>query len=361
MAKDYYQILGVSRDASEDDIKKAYRKLAHQYHPDKEGGNESKFKEINEAYQVLSNAQKRARYDRFGDAAEGPGFSPGSGFDFSGFGQGFGQQGFEGFDFGDIFGEFFGGKGRRAGRAGERGRDIAVDVEITLEDAFRGAERVFELKKLDRCTRCSGNGAEPNTPIKTCPTCQGSGYLREARQTFLGTIATETVCARCRGEGKTPEKPCSACRGEGRTPEVKKISLRIPQGIRDGEMIKIAGEGEAGLTGKRAGDLYATIHVKPHPHFRRDGDDIRLARDVSFAQMALGGTVEIPTLDGTVRMEIPPGTDPGKTLRLRGKGMPRLHGRGRGDMIVEIRLQTPKKLSRRARELLGELDREMGQ
>lgn len=352
--KDYYDSLGVPRGASDEEIKKGYRRLAHQYHPDKTGGDEAKFKEINEAYQVLSSKEKRAQYDQFGTTFEGVGPGGFGGFDFS---QGFG--GLDQFDLGDMFGDFFGTRARKRGRARERGQNIAVDVEIALEDAANGAERTFELKKLDRCSRCGGNGAEPGTAIKPCPACHGSGYVREARRTFLGTFSTETVCVKCGGEGKTPEKSCADCRGEGRVSEIKEITLRIPQGIRDGEIIKITGEGEAGPYGRDAGDLYATIHIKAHPYFTRDEDDIRYVKEVSFADAALGATVPVPTLEGTVRMEIPVGIDSGKVLRLRGKGMPRLHGRGRGDILVTIQVATPKKLSKRARELLEELGKEL--
>jgi molecular chaperone DnaJ len=361
MSKDYYNILGVPKGASDDEIKKAFRKLAHEHHPDKQGGNEQKFKEINEAYQVLSDKEKRAQYDQFGTTFNGSQSQGGfEGFDFSDFMRG-GAGGFGGADLGDIFGEMFGaGTRRRAGRREERGQDIAVDMEISLEDAFNGADRVFDLKRMRRCVRCSGTGAEPGSVHKTCSVCSGSGYVREARRTFFGTFATESVCPHCKGEGKVPEKSCGECKGQGRVSRIEKVSLHIPAGIRDGEVIKLTGEGESGLYGRHSGDLYATMHVVSHPLFKRDGDDILHTAHISVADASLGSdSLVVPTIDGKAKITIPAGTDSGTVFRLREKGMPRLRGRGRGDMLVTVQVDTPKRLSRRAKELMDELKKEL--
>src|SRR3989338_69511 len=362
MAKDYYNILGVSKGASDDEIKKAYRKLAHQHHPDKQGGDEKKFKEINEAYQVLSNKEKRAQYDQFGAAFDQAGSNGGfGGFDFSDFMRGSGGGGVE-FDLGDAFGDLFGGGGRRTRRSQQEdgGHDIAVDVEITLQEAFGGIERTFELKRMMRCDACLGNGAEPGTAIKTCTTCKGTGYVREMRQILFGTFATESVCPHCNGEGKMPEKQCRNCKGQGRVQKIKQVTLRVPAGIRDREVLKVQGEGEAGLHGRHSGDLYATVRVGSHEHFMRDGDDIHYALSIPLADAALGNdTVIVPTLDGSVKVRIQAGHDAGSVLRLRGKGMPKLRSGGRGDMLITVKVETPKRLSRRARELLEELRKEV--
>lgn len=370
MAKDYYNILGVSKNASDDDIKKAYRRLAHQYHPDKQGGDEKKFKEVNEAYQVLSNKEKRAQFDQFGttfsasggSAYGGEGFG---GFDFSDFMRsagGFESQGFsEGFDLGDIFGDAFAGESqKRHARTRDRGRDIAVDVEISLEDAFLSVSRSFELRRLAQCDHCTGTGAEPGTPIKSCSTCGGSGYVRESRRTLFGTFATESVCSHCKGEGKVPEKTCKDCKGQGRIPKAQTVTLHIPAGIRNGEVIKLASEGEAGLYGRHSGDLYATVHVKKHPEFERVDDDVYYALNVSMVDAALGSdAVVIPTIDGKAKLKIQPGVQSGTVLRLREKGMPRLRARGRGDMLVTLTVETPKRLTRCAKELLEQLKKEL--
>ncbi|MDO8557641.1 MAG: molecular chaperone DnaJ [bacterium] len=357
--KDYYNILGVSKDASDDDIKKAYRRLAHQHHPDKTGGNEKKFKEINEAYQVLSDGQKRAQYDQFGTAFQGGGAQ--GGFDFSDFMNGAGGGGVDlGSIFGDMFGGGFSSRTRRDRRQGERGHDIAIDVEITLSDAFTGAERTFELKRMSRCAHCTGTGAEPGTPIKTCATCSGSGYVRETRQIFFGSFATESVCPHCKGEGKVPEKACKDCHGQGRIPLIKPVTLHVPAGIRDGEVIKLESEGESGLYGRHSGDLYATIHVRAHEHFRRQEDDIHYTLRIPLVEAVLGEDTKIvPTIDGKTKIRIPSGIDSGTVLKLREKGMPRLRARGRGDMLIKVEVETPKRLSRRAKELLEELRKEL--
>ncbi len=352
--KDYYQILGVPRTASEEEIKKAYRKLAHKYHPDKAGGDEKQFKEINEAYQVLSNKEKRAQYDQFGRTFEGAAgespFGGFSGFDFGNFG-----------DVEEIFESFFGGA-RTGGAARERvrrGSDIAIDVELTLEEAFTGTVRKVQLRKLSPCARCSGSGQEPGTAMVKCPRCKGSGEIDEVRRIFIGTFRQVTVCPECGGRGMRPEKNCTECLGEGRMPRTSETTISIPPGIRDGETIRLSGEGEAGGRGGVAGDLYVKIHLRPHPVFRREGDDLLLHVPILFTQAVLGGTIEATTIDGKIRLRIPPGTPSGKVFRIAGKGMPRLHGQGRGDELVEVRIHIPSKLSRKAKKLLEELEGEL--
>ncbi len=358
--KDYYDILGVSRNASEDDIKRAYRRLAHQYHPDKAGGDEKKFKEVSEAYAVLSDREKRAQYDRFGRVFEGVSASgqEGGGFQgvrfedlFRGFGFDFTEQGF-----GDLFSEVFGGRRTRAGRA--RGEDIGVDVEVSFAEAAFGTTRELELRKYVICSRCHGSGAEPGAGMKTCPTCHGTGEISRTQRAFFGTFTERHMCAACRGEGKVPEKHCAQCRGEGRVREIQKLRITIPAGIEDGGLIRIAGHGEAPERGGVPGDLYASVHVRPHPMFRREGNDIHMRAEISFVEAALGGTIEVPTLEGkTMRLEIPAGIESGKIIRLSHQGIP--SARGRGDMLIEVQVKTPKRLSKKAKQLLKELADEL--
>ncbi|MFH0819517.1 MAG: molecular chaperone DnaJ [bacterium] len=370
MAKDYYKILGVSRNASAEEIKKAFRRLAHQHHPDKTGGDEKKFKEINEAYQVLSDSQKRSQYDQFGQTFEqaqaGGGFSGFEGFrDFSDFTDAFRQGGrggvefdFSNFgDFSDVFSDFFGMGGKR--RQSRVGKNIEVDLTITLEEVARGAERIIELYKKVNCSRCDGSGAEPSSSIKTCPTCKGQGQIHQVRSTILGQIRTTAVCPECLGTGKVPEKKCSGCQGEGTVKESKKIKINIPAGIDGGEVIRFQGGGEAGPKGSPAGDLYVNIHLEPHPLFIRRGADIYTKKVINITQAALGDKIGIETLYGSVKLAIPEGTQSGEKFRLRSKGLPRLRGFGRGDEIVEIIIKTPKNLTKKQKELLKELEKEL--
>ncbi len=377
MAKDYYNILGVSKDASPEDIKKAYRKMAHQYHPDKAGGDEAKFKEINEAYQVLGNEEKRQQYDRYGQtfeqASRQGGFGGGTGgFSWedisrgtSGgpFGGGFGRQNVE-FDFGDlgdIFGDFFGfgrSSGSRRSRRARRGTDIQTEMEIDFREAVFGAEKIVELYKNIVCASCSGNGAEPGTKIETCKTCGGSGQVARVQQTILGTFQSVGVCPDCQGEGKKASKKCKACGGQGRFKATEKIKVKIPAGINEGETIRLAGKGEAGQRGAAAGDLYITMRVKPDEEFKREGDDILTEVNISFPQAALGDKIFVKTLDGEVILKIPAGTQSGKVFKLSGKGVPHLRSRGRGDHLVTVNVVTPTNLSRRQKELLEEFGRE---
>lgn len=359
MAKDYYDILGVSRSASQDEIKKAYRKMAHKYHPDKSGGDEAKFKEVNEAYQTLSNAQKRAQYDQFGQTFNGSSTGGGGagfgGFDFSQFQQGGGNQGFE-FNFGgdgmgDVFSEMFGGGGRRT----RRGRDVQVDIDIDFDEVIKGAIKEVHVYKSVYCSHCNGTGGEPGAKEQKCPTCHGSGHIQKAMQTILGTIAQNVVCDTCNGRGKTFDKKCSKCKGAGQYKEQVTESVEIPAGINDGQSIAMTGKGEVGEDGTVAGDLIVTVHVIPDSRFVRDGNDIRTKKHISFAQATLGDKVPIDTVEGVVKMKIPAGTQSGEIYRVRGKGVPKLRGMGRGDHLVEVVVDVPTKLSRQEKKLIEQL------
>lgn len=361
MASDYYNILGVSKGASDDEIKKAYRRLAHKYHPDKQGGDEKKFKEINEAYQVLSDKSKRRQYDQFGRTFEGGGFSaqggPAPGWDFSGF-QGFGDRGFD-FEFGgggfeDIFADVFGGGGARARRKA-RGQDIQVDMEISFEEMARGTEKEINLYKSAICDHCGGGGAEPGSKMKDCPTCGGSGRIKKTSRSFFGSFSQVAECPECRGEGTTPDKKCAKCGGDGRVKAEQKIKINIPAGIRDGQAVALQGRGEAGGRGSQPGDLYVTVRVRPHAKFTRQDNDILSTEYIPFSTAVLGGKAEINTIEGKLTLKIPAGTQSGETFRIRGEGVPELHGRGRGHQIVKIVVKTPKNLSRDQKELLEKL------
>lgn len=357
--KDYYKILGVSEDASQEEIKKAFYSLAHKYHPDK-GGSAEKFKEINEAYQVLGNKEKRAKYD----AAKKNGFDfEGTPFGAQGspFGRGFGFGDFGGFeDFEDIFEEFFGG-GFPFGRTQEKetkAKDIIVEVELTLEEVFSGAQKEIVLRKFILCPRCQGSGAEPGTKIETCPSCRGEGEVHQVHQTFLGSFTRTGICPQCKGTGEVPEKKCQRCGGEGRVKDVETISFSIPAGVQNNEVIRIPGKGEVGSQGQKSGDLLVKVRVKDHPSFQRRGDDIYYDLDVNFSQAVLGDKVDVPTLGGKVELKIPAGTQAGKLLRLKGMGIPHLNARGRGDMYVKINVKTPKNLTRKQKELIEKLKEE---
>jgi len=361
--KDYYEILGVPKNASQDEIKKAFYKLAHKYHPDK-GGDAEKFKEINEAYQVLSDPEKRAQYDKFGTTFEGAGVG-GQGFEgFNwnnmNFNEPFGFS-FEGFDFGDIFSDFFGGERTTTKRTKEnRGRDLEITTEITLEEAANGVKKELTFKTYVTCENCKGKGYEPGSELKTCPTCKGEGVIRETKKTFFGVFTQITECPKCHGRGKIPEKPCHVCGGDGRYYDTKSIVIEIPQGIRNNETIRIRGEGEAGILGAPAGDLYVRIKIKPHSVFERKGDDLFTTINISFTEAALGTEKEIKTLDGkTLVLKIPGGTDSGEIFRLKGKGIKHFNSSGFGDLYVTIQVKTPKNLSKKAKELLEELQKEV--
>lgn len=343
MAKDYYAILGVPKNASEDEIKRAFRKLAHEHHPDK-GGSEEKFKEINEAYQVLGDKEKRARYDQFGTADGPAGFGgfPGGGFgnfDPSQFG-----------DFGDIFDSFFGGGGRRSRRA--KGDDIQVDISLTFKESVFGVAKDIPLNKHSTCERCGGNGAEPGSKMKSCPTCEGKGFTISTQRTILGSVQVRTECATCHGRGEVPEKTCTTCGGEGTVRARKTIRVDIPPGVEEGTQVRVRGEGESIGDQGDPGDLYLRIRVTEDSRFTREGSTIFSEKKIGFTQAALGDSVEVDTVDGKVSMKIPPGTQSGDELRLRGKGVPSRGGRG--DQIVIIKVVTPTKLDRKTRDLLEE-------
>lgn len=347
--RDYYEVLGVSRNATSDEIKKAYRKLARKYHPDANPGDkdaEAKFKEISEAYVVLSDPEKRAGYDRFGHAGAD--------------GQGFG--GFEGFgDFGglgDIFEMFFGGGGRTRRRTGpERGQDIRTDMEISLEEAAFGLEREVKVPRVETCGTCGGSGAAAGSKPKTCLACAGTGQVQFTQSTPFGRIVQSRTCDRCRGTGQVIEKPCPTCRGAGSVRKTRSIKVKVPPGVDNGSRLRLAGEGEAGTRGGPPGDLYVYIHVKQHKLFRREGDDLICEIPLSFVQAALGDEIDVPTLEGKEKLKIPEGTQPGTVFRIRGKGIPHLNGFGRGDQHVRIKVMIPGKLSEKQKELLREFAR----
>lgn len=357
MSDDYYNILGVERSATTEDIKRAYRKLAHRYHPDKAGGDEEKFKQVNAAYQVLSDDAKRARYDQFGEAHESAGAGP-----FGGFG-GFRVDMDDLGGIGDIFEQFFGhstssswsrggGRARSARQQVRRGADVAIDATVSFVESARGVTKEVSLRLQQTCSHCHGNGAEPGTPIVDCPTCHGRGSVSATRQTMLGTFTQATVCPRCRGEGKEAKKPCRRCRGEGREMTDRALDVSIPAGIADGQTIRLSGKGEAAARGGVPGDLFVNIHVTPHPTLRRDGDDVRSNLAISFADAALGTTENVATLEGSRQLTVPAGTQPDSEIRLAGLGFPHLQGGGRGDHRVTVNVEIPRKLSRQQRVLL---------
>lgn len=368
MAKeDYYDLLGVQKGASEDELKKAYRKKAVQYHPDKNPGNkeaEEMFKKVSEAYEVLKDPEKRATYDRYGHAAfqngggggGGPaGYGGGAGgfhdpFDIfrEVFGQGGGGGG------GGIFEEMFGGG--RGGGDGRDGADLRYDLEISLEEAAKGVEKEVSFRKNVTCERCSGNGAEPGSKRTTCPTCRGAGQVRRSG----GIIVFTQTCPTCGGAGQRIEKPCTACRGEGRVPKTSKINVRIPAGVDSGSRLRSSGNGEAGLSGGQAGDLYIVITVKDHELFERHGDDLFCEIPIKFTLASLGGTIEVPTLFGKGSLKLPAGTQSGTTFRLRGKGMPQLRGGGQGDQLVRVNVEVPTSMTSEQRKALEEFARVCG-
>ncbi|MDD5464659.1 MAG: molecular chaperone DnaJ [Candidatus Moranbacteria bacterium] len=367
---DYYEILGVQKTASQDEIKKAFHKLAHKYHPDK-GGDEKKFKEINEAYQVLSDKQKRAQYDQFGRVFDGNGgFSaqggPTEGWDFSWM-WGNRPQGDVEFDFGDlgdIFEDFFSGSGARrtARKDKKRGKDIQVDIEVPLESVLKENLEKITLAKYIACHRCNGSGAEPGTKIKECFSCRGTGQVQQVKKTFFGSYTASATCPECNGEGTIPEKPCNVCKGEGRIKSSETIEIHIPAGVDTNQVIKIEGKGEAGKKGAKPGNLYARILVKSHPIFERRGDDLFVQEEINFSQAVLGDKIEIKTLDpsqssgqANILLEIPAGTESGKILRISGKGIPHFGGYGKGNLYIELKVKTPKKLSREQKDLLRKL------
>lgn len=363
MPKDYYKTLGVPRNATKEDIKKAYRKLAHQFHPDK-GGSEAKFKEINEAYQILGDEGKRAQYDQFGsvfEGARGPGqggfeWAPGAGFG----GFHFGEEGGD-FDFADIFEDMFSGLGFGGGsspRRSKKGRDIQIDLEIPFEEIIFGGRHTININKISACEHCQGGGGEPGTKMQKCGTCQGQGRVEKTQRTFLGSISQVAACPQCQGRGEMPETVCRECGGKGSVKRMETIELFVPKGIEDGEVMKISGKGEASGVGGVPGDLYVKVRVQADKTFRRQGNDLIMFLPIKFTQAVLGDAVDIKTPDGAIKLKIPEGTESGDILKVRGKGVPLARGYGRGDLLVEIKVLTPRHISKKAREALEKLREE---
>lgn len=348
--RDYYEVLGVSKTASKDEIKKAYRKLSKQYHPDINKAEDAadKFKEIKEAYEVLSDEQKRAQYDQFGHTNPNQGFGGGG---FSGdFGGGFG--GFE-----DIFSTFFGGGGggrRRDPNAPRQGSDLQYTMTISFEDAVFGKETTIEIPREENCDTCKGTGAKPGTKVETCSHCSGSGQVNVEQNTPFGRIVNRSTCPHCRGNGKHIPNKCTSCSGTGKVKKRKKINVKVPAGIDDGQQLRVTGQGEPGINGGPSGDLYVVFHVREHEFFERDGDDVYCEVPLTFAQAALGDDIQVPTLHGKVSLKIPAGTQTGTRFRLKGKGIPNVHGRGQGDQHIIVKIVTPKKLSDKQKQLLRE-------
>jgi molecular chaperone DnaJ len=355
MAKDYYNVLGVDKKATQDDIKKAFRKLAHKHHPDK-GGTDEKFKEITEAYSVLSDEKKRREYDTYGQAFAGgmPNGGQGfGGFDFSQFQQGFGNGGVD-FDFGDIFGDIFGGGARGGTRGTPRGRDISIDLEVPFKDAAFGTTRTVLLAKVSTCDLCHGNGAKPGTELETCSTCNGSGRVHETRNSILGQFSSVRTCPACEGTGKIPKEKCPECKGQGVKRKEVELKIAIPAGIDNGEMIRLPQQGEAVKSGV-AGDLYVKIHVKPHPIFRRDGSNLLMNLPVKLTDALVGTTVSIETIEGKmIEVKIPPMKKAEELLRVAGKGIP-VDGSRRGDIIIRLEVALPQKLSSAAKKAVESL------
>lgn len=360
MAKDYYNVLGVEKGATGEEIKKAFHKMAHKYHPDKGGGDEAKFKEINEAYQVLSNDQKRAQYDQYGQTFDGQQGAPGGfgGFDFSGFSAGGGQayaQGFDMGDIGDIFSEFFGSA--QGGRTKQkRGRDISTELAVTFSESIFGIERTILLSKQSTCETCKGTGAKAGTKMKTCKHCNGKGQIHETRRSLLGSFSSVRVCDDCGGKGEVPEETCTTCKGKGVHQKQEEISVKIPAGIDDGEMIRLTGMGEAVSHGS-SGDLYIKINVERHPVFKRDGHNLVMDLNIRLSDALLGMEYNLQTLDGNLKVKIPEGVSPNEILRVKEKGVPTGKGK-RGDLMIRLHIKLPTKLSKKSRELVEKLKEE---
>lgn len=362
MKKDYYAILGVSKNASEDEIKKAFRKLAHQHHPDKEGGDEKKFKEANEAYQVLSDSEKRKKYDQFGadydkyashSGHSWEDFARQSGFGFSGGGVEFDLN-----DLGDMVGEMFGFGGRRRQGRASHGSHLQIELTIEFREAAFGVKKDIRITHHVVCARCSGNGAEPGTAIVSCTTCKGAGQVVTLKQTFLGSMQAATPCSACHASGKTAEKPCKECKGGGVVRKEEAVSVHVPAGIDHGETIRLQGQGDAGPSGTPPGDLYITLRVRSDAVFQRDGADLYRSVPVRVSESVLGATVAVETLDGKVDMKVPPGTLSGTKFRLANLGIPYLNRSGRGNLIVSVDVVPPKTLSKKQRDLLEQLKKE---
>lgn len=355
--RDYYEVLGVSKGATDDEIKKAYRRLAKKYHPDLNKDNPEaaeKFKEASEAHEILSDKEKRARYDQFGFAGVDPNYGAGQGGGFSGFSGGFG-------DFGDIFDSFFGGGfggGTRQNRANapRQGESIRRSVMLNFEEAAFGCEKEITIDRVETCPECGGSGAEKGYTPETCPNCHGTGTVQQTQRTPFGTFASTGACPNCRGTGKIIKKPCKNCHGTGQERRSRKLSVKIPAGIDDGQSVALRGQGGAGINGGPAGDVIVTVSIRPHPLFQRDGYDVWCEVPISYAQACLGDKLIVPTIDGKVEYTMPAGTQPGTVFRMRGKGIQSVNNRGRGDQFVKVTLEVPKNLSDNQKELLRKLE-----
>jgi molecular chaperone DnaJ len=358
--RDYYEVLGVSKTASADELKKAYRKAAVQHHPDKEGGDEAKFKEITEAYEVLKDSQKRQRYDQFGHAGVGGSSGGGAGNPFEGYGGGYGGQNVN-FDFGDgglgdIFGQFFGGGSGSRRNDPQRGRDIEVSLQLSFEEAVFGVEEKIELDMDVECSHCHGTTVEPGYEMKTCPTCKGAGQQTRVMNTIFGPIQQNVTCETCHGRGKVPDKVCTVCRGKGTEHSKQTITVKIPAGVDDGATIRLTGKGEA-IGGGERGDLYVHLRVKAHKRFTREGDIILSEEHIGMVDAALGTEIDVATVDGDIRMKVPAGTQSGTDFKLSNHGVPHLRGDKRGSHIVSVVVDTPTKLSKKQKEVLSSFDR----
>ena len=357
--RDYYEVLGVDRNATEDEIKKAYRQTAKKYHPDLHPGDkqaEEKFKEANEAYEVLSDAEKKARYDQFGHAGVDPNYGAGQGS----YGGGFGGMDF---DLGDIFSSFFGGGfggGRSNPNAPQRGSDTQASVTISFEEAAKGCKRTVETMKIDVCDECHGSGCAAGTSAKTCPDCHGSGHVTAQQRTPFGVIQTQKTCSRCNGRGTVIDNPCKKCHGAGRVRKPSSIEISIPAGIDDRQVINARGQGNKGVNGGPAGDLRVVVNVRPHPIFEREGYNVWVEMHISYPEAVLGCELEVPTLDGKVKYNVPAGTQSGDVSKLRNKGIQTLNNRGRGDELVRVIVDIPKKVTEKQKQLILELSKELG-
>lgn len=364
MAKDYYDILGVSKESTDEEVKKAFRKLAHKYHPDKKDGDEAKFKEVNEAYQVLGDKEKRAQYDQYGSTFDQQG-GFGGGMNWEDFmraargqGGGFGNVNFGGFDLGDIFGDIFGGGGA-GGRRQQKGNDIRVDVEIDFKDAVFGVEKEISLTKNSACAVCDGSGAEPGSDMKTCSTCNGQGQVRTVQRTIFGAMQQVAVCTDCNGSGKKPEKVCKHCDGIGIERKRETFTVKIPAGIADHNTIRVTQKGESIGRAGVAGDLFVVVHVRDDARFEREGFDIFTDVTITYPQAVLGDTIEVDTVEGVKSVVVPAGTQPLQKIRLKNMGIPHLNRNQRGDQYVIVHVDVPKKISKKGKKLLEELAQEL--
>ncbi|HVY72956.1 MAG TPA: molecular chaperone DnaJ [Candidatus Paceibacterota bacterium] len=347
MAKNYYEVLGVEKNATKEDIKKAFHKLAHKYHPDKSSGDADKFKEVSEAYSVLSDDKKRAEFDSYGQTFGGGAGFGGAGFDFSQF-----QDAFQGFDMGDLFGDMFGGGGRA-----RRGRDISIDLELSFKESIFGVTRNVLLAKVAQCETCKGSGAEPGTSLETCKYCNGSGRIHETNNSIFGQISMQRPCNHCHATGKIPKEKCHTCRGEGVYRKQEEIEIAVPAGIEGGEMIRLTGAGEA-TQGGQSGDLYVKIHVRPDPRFKKDGINLQTDLSVKLTDALLGSDYTVQTLEGEETVSVPAGVAHGELIRIKNKGVPHGHGKQRGDLFVRVKITLPQKLSRTAKGLIEKLKEE---